>query len=423
MNFFKAFYLTGVTSVLVTIIAFFNNIIITRYLGTAGRGKYSIILNSVVILALVFGEGIRRSNIIRVVYFRKKIFQLVKKNLTYFFSLTFGLLVIYFGFSNLSSKILRINEKYILLIILATVLNILWRLFQAIFLGLEDYKNYNFVQFIYTSLIFIVNIFIVFIFHFSLFEIIINIIFISVIIVFLEIIKLSKIKVNNVEIKSPPESNNLILRATIASILGFILLKGDIFLVNYYLKDSITGIYSITLVITDLFQRLPLVLGPIVIARSASRNLDEELLKIAKMSRVLVAINILAVVFMIFFGRWLIVFLFSDKFVQSFDLLIYILPALIVFASGHIINAFFMGRGFPNFLILNNFVFAGLDLLLNILFIPKFGVKTAAISCSVSYTLWALSFIFYFILKYKIGFKDMFIVKKEDIILIKNSIM
>ena len=66
MRFFKAFYITGFITGIVTLLAFVNNVILTRYLGPEGRGEYSIVANLILILALIFGEGIRRSNIIAV---------------------------------------------------------------------------------------------------------------------------------------------------------------------------------------------------------------------------------------------------------------------------------------------------------------------------------------------------------------------
>ena len=139
------------------------------------------------------------------------------------------------------------------------------------------------------------------------------------------------------------------------------------------------------------------------------------------MSRVLVITNIVAVLFFLLFGKWIITFFFTDEFAMSFNLLLYILPSLIVFSSGHIINAFFMGQGFPNFVIINNFSFAILNILLNFILIPKYGIEVAAINCSISYFLWAMVFIIYFKRKYKFAFRDLLIVKKEDFSLIKKG--
>ncbi len=424
MNFFKAFYITGATSLLVTVIAFFNNIIITRYLGPTGRGKYSIVLNTVTILALVFGEGLRRSNILFTAKNKNQIIKIAKRTFYYFLVLVIIALFLYLLFASNFSVLLKINSKFVLLSLLTTTFVILWRSLQSIFLGIEDFKSYNFTQLFYTLLIFLSNVFIVYIFKLSIFEIIFNFIVVSFIVFIYEIFRLKELKINIIKNSDNDKKNNsLVLRATIASIFSFILLKGDIFIVNYFLNSSTTGIYSITLVITDLFQKLPLILGPIIIARSANRNLQKEVLNISKMSRVLIIINIIAVIFVFFIGKWLIVFFFSSSFINSFFLLIYILPALVIFSSGHIVHAFLMGQGFPNFLIVNNIIFSLLDVVLNIIFIPKYGIKAAAISCSVSYFLWSISFISYFVLKYNVKVKDMLLVKSNDFIFIKKNII
>lgn len=415
MKFFRAFYLTGATSLIVTVIGFLNNVIVTRFLGPSGRGEYSVVMNIVLILSLILGEGLRRGNIIFVGWDKENIRRIVRK--TFKFNLFLALLfipIVYFRLDFIY-KLLKIDFRLINLSLYLTIFLIFWRSLQSIFLGLEDYKKYNSMQFFYTFIFFVVNLLIIYVFKGDLIDIILSFMVSSIAVSLLAIWWI--IRSDLFKINKPIQHNQegLIVKATIASIFGFILLKGDIFLVNYFTNSADTGIYSITLVITDLFQKLPLILGPIVIARSVNKDENIETLNIAKMSRVLVGINVLGIAFLMLFGQDIISILFSDKFEESFHLLIYILPALLLFSSGHIINAFFIGRGFPPIVIVNSVVFSLLNILLNIIFIPRFGTIAAAINCSVSYLFWSISFLIYFAVKYNYSFADLFLMNKNDI--------
>ncbi len=421
MNFFRAFYITGATSVLVTIIAFFNNVIVTRFLGPEKRGKYSIAINIVMIFALILGEGLRRGNVILVGKEKLSVSKVVNRTFVYVLLLALLFSMIIFFQDNFLESLLKIEPRLIILALYLTVLLIFWRSLQSIFLGLEDYKRFNLIQFIYTLLIFIFNLFVIFIYKGSLNEIILSFLFSSIVIVFLSLFWIKQLNVNGEE-KRKNEADNLILKATIASVFGFILLKGDIFFVNYFTNSTNTGIYSITLVVTELFQKLPLILGPIVISRSANKNEKLEIINVSKLSRVLAFINFLAALFVLLFGKEIIIFFFSNKFSTSYDLLVFILPSLLFFSSGHIINAFFMGRGFPKIVVVNAVVFSTLNIALNFFLIPKYGTQAAAFNCSLSYLLWSFSFIFYFSNKYKISLLDMLIINKQDVYEIKSKI-
>ncbi len=423
MNFFKAFYITGATSVLVTIIAFFNNVIVTRYLGPSGRGQYSIAVNIILILSLILGEGIRRSNILIVGKNKNSAHLLIKKTFFYFLGLILlGIILIIIVNKNFITLSLDVAPQLINIAILATAFIILWRSLQSIYLGLQDYKRYNQAQLFYTALIFLINILIIYLFHLPLLFVISNFVLVSFIISIYEFYGL-KNYFNQGKVSIIKEDNHLVIRATITSISSFILLKGDIFIVNHFLGAHETGIYSISLVIVDIFQKLPLVLGPIIIARSANYGAKQEVENIAKLTRVLVATNILFVLLTLVIGRMVIMFVFSNQFEQSYYLLLYILPALVIFSSGHIINAFLMGQGFPNFVILNNLFFAIFDILLNYILIPIIGIKAAAINCSISYILWSISFFIYFKVKYGISFRDILFVKFSDIKFIYNKVL
>lgn len=415
MKFFKAFYITGFTSIIVTIFAFFTNVIVTRYLGPEGRGNYSIVSNLILVLTLVLGEGIRRNNVILIGNKSSSIKNVFSKNLIYFLSLLVPSYILVMMFPSVFEKFMKVNYDYIIIGVTAALLGILWKGLQAIFLGLQDYKNYNLVLLIYTIGIFIINISIVYIFNLGIFAILNTFIVISFIVIVYEIFLIYRISDNSQKYKDSNENGKLILHATVSSIAVFIMLRGDIFYLNYYSDLNTTGIYSLTKVFVDLFQKLPFVLGPIIIARSASLNIEKEVSNIAKLSRVLILINVITIIFTYLFGDYIIKILFTSKFLDAYNYLLLILPSMLIFSSGHIINAFLMGQGFPNVVVINSVFFGLLNFIFNIVLIPKFGVVATPIISCVTFALWSFVFLLYFSWKYNFSFFELVFVKKTDL--------
>ena len=97
MQFLKDFSITSITSVVITLIALFNNIIITRQIGPDGRGIYSVVSNLVILLGLIFGEGIRRSNTILIGKIKSDLNKLINDTLLYTFFLSIIFIIIYFN--------------------------------------------------------------------------------------------------------------------------------------------------------------------------------------------------------------------------------------------------------------------------------------------------------------------------------------
>ena len=62
MNFSKGFSLSFISTLIITVVTFFYNILITRQLGPEGRGKYAILITMVLLFTFLLGEGLRKSN-------------------------------------------------------------------------------------------------------------------------------------------------------------------------------------------------------------------------------------------------------------------------------------------------------------------------------------------------------------------------
>ncbi|MDX1702580.1 MAG: oligosaccharide flippase family protein, partial [Melioribacteraceae bacterium] len=228
MDFFKKIWITGSTSIVVTILAFVNNIIVTRALGPEGRGIYAVISNLILLLMLVFGEGIRRSNVILIGRKKDATRQLLTFTLKYS-----AVLIIIFIFILLikpvyDSLLPNISTLLLVLGFAVAFFTILWQAVQAISLGQQKIIDYNVMLFTQIAIVLIINILGVLLFNFSVGEFITSLLVSACLTLLIGVIRLkdkrndfnTDYKINSSEVFS------ISLKSTSASILMFLTLRG-----------------------------------------------------------------------------------------------------------------------------------------------------------------------------------------------------
>lgn len=422
MNFIKGLSITGGTTVLITIIAFLNNVIVTNQIGADGRGKYVIITNIILLFSLLLGEGIKRSNTILVGNDRSNLSKLISQTLVYGIFLSILFLAAFVLKSYWMFLIPNLSSQLIILALIITLFTILWRATQALFLGLEKIYEFNLLQILTIALTFLINLVGIFFFDFELLQIVYTITFSTIITFILGIIKLkAKISIKDFDYSIFKSSTvSISTKSTLSALQNFATLKGDLFLINFFLSSASAGIYSIALVFSEILQKIPNIAGPLIVSRSANsshKNTEEITSRLFKTTLYL---DLIIAIILVLLGKLIIVSLFGNEFEESYLVLLFLLPALIFYGPGTILHAFFMGKGYPKFMLWCNGSIAIINISLNILLIPKYGFMVAGIISSFSYTLWTLIYIYYFVTNTSQDFSKLFLVNNDDITIIRN---
>lgn len=418
MNFLKSFSITASSNAILVIVAFLNNVIITRQIGAEGRGQYIVVTNLILLLTLFLGEGIRRSNTIIVGKDKTAISKLILINFIYSIFITILLLVIFF-FKDIWQYFLpNISEIMFLLSLIVIVFAILWQAFQAVFLGLQNYYAFNLIQLIPTIATFIINIVGIYLFNFQIVEIIFSLLIASLLSLLFGLISFRrKLFIGNISSNISNKNFGLLsIKSTLSASFIFILLRGNVFFINFFLGAQEAGIYSIAYIFLDMTQKLPNIASPILISKTVSDFSNSAIMNTAKLVRVVLVINIIFILFLFIFGKLIIVLLFKSEFEESFNILLYLLPAILFFGCGAIIYAYYMSREYPTNIIWLNGIFAFISVILNIIFIPIYGLKISAFIISLTFISWTFVLSLYFIKETKITFSDLYFIKIEDIL-------
>lgn len=421
MAFIKEFFMGVTVNFFLVVLTFLNNVIITRYLGPENRGKYQLIMNLVILLLLVFGEGVKKRNTIESAKDNKIISFLITNTLKLIF--VFALVTI--PLVAVTNNYILPNISFILLLLAGSIsfFNIIWESNQAILLGLRRIFLYNILFLIPVVVVLLLNIAGIFFFQIGLEGIIQNILIASLLTLILSFYFLKEDIFKSKKSTFSEPSKKLIYKSTFSAIMMYVTLRSDIFLINYFWDSASTGIFAVAMLFSEVSQKVPNIVGPLIITRVSGDKTLSSAFGTVKAFRIIFLFNILLLLSLFLFGEQLILILFKEEFLPSYTIVLYLLPAIFVIGLGGILHSFFIGKEYPRALIIINTITAISNLSLNFILIPSFGITGAAITASISYTFWFISLIILFIKKTGLPLNTLFRLKKEDFDLIIKSFM
>lgn len=175
-------------------------------------------------------------------------------------------------------------------------------------------------------------------------------------------------------------------KAYLVCLLSYLVLKSDIFIVNYYLNREELGNYSLAVSFIDYIYVLPSVIGTIVFQRLSaekSNTVKEDL--ISKVLKIFVPVFVLALVAFFFLSEYLISFVYGEEFLGSVKSIKILLVAVLFMGVQTIQVQFINSFGFPKQVIFYWTVALAINLFLNIQYIEEYGITAVAYSTCISY--------------------------------------
>ena len=404
--------------------------LIARLLGPEKQGQYTLIillptilytfLNSGISISTVYFVGIKKYSD-QEIYFTNLFFSLALS----FFSMVIGLLVtVFFSdyfFANIPIQLLL----YALLIVPMIYLQ---KILQSFLHSKEDFLNLNFVVILNQLGLLFFSLLFVWYLNLSVLGAVISFACTQLLMVIVSYSIIQKKYEFGFSLTSslPYLKDSLIfgLKGHISNILTFLSYRIDVFLIAYLLDDLSVGIYSIAVLLVERIWLIPQAVSSVLFARVS--NLKTEIEKTnftAFASRNALFLTFLSGSVLALISPWLIQFLFGNEFNGSVIPFLYMIPGVVLFALSKILANDFVGRGRPEINSFIAFFVAILNIILNILLIPSFGIKGAAITTSICYGLDAFIKVIYFSLHNKISFFKFVLVRQSDFKFYFNKII
>ena len=415
-SFIKDVARVGVSKFLMIVFGLATSIITARYIGPEGNGIIAALL-VYPSLFMSFGSlGISQST---TYFLGKGIYteQQIKTAITQIWMLTtvFSIIV-----SFLLMRYFSETGGNLYLVILA-LLPIPFSLFNTynsgIFLGSNDIKTYNKINWIPTLIILMGTLIFVVTIKLDVAGALIALIGGPLFMAFVLLFKNKFIQAFSFKYDWKIIKSMLTLGIVYAISLLVINLnyKADIIILDKLSTPFEMGIYSKGQGITQYLWQIPMLFSTIVFARSAvSKDGLQFSHKVAQLLRVsLLFIGLMSIV-LIVFSELIIVGMYGEPFRGSITVLNYLLPGVLILTFYKVLNMDLAGKGKPWISMKAMVPALVLNIIFNIVFIPKYGANGAAISSTISYGFAGVLFLFFYSKEVKISIKEILSYRKTD---------
>jgi O-antigen/teichoic acid export membrane protein len=173
-------------------------------------------------------------------------------------------------------------------------------------------------------------------------------------------------------------------RIYLATLMAFLVIRLDMLLVNAYRGAADAGVYAVTAGLAEGLLVLPVAVGVNLfprIARGADRDLTAGVFRSVS---VLFAIVCLVTVPL---ARPAVDVLYGSQFAEAATLYYWLLPGVFSLGMLTILSHHFAGKGFPLEALLVWFVGLGVNIAINVAFLPSAGLYVAPLASSIAYAL------------------------------------
>jgi O-antigen/teichoic acid export membrane protein len=176
------------------------------------------------------------------------------------------------------------------------------------------------------------------------------------------------------------------LKTYMGSLFLFLAMRLSTLMVNYFAGTGEVGIYSIASSTGDILYMIPASIGMILFPQVSSMKEGgwDYSRKVAVVTAVIMGVLCVLIGFI---ARPLITFFYGQAYVDAAGALLWLLPGIFVYSINTIFMNHFAARGMPIIVVLSPLIVLVAMVLLNLYFIPHFGINGAAMVASISYFL------------------------------------
>ena len=425
-KFTKDSLITFITRVLSLIFGLGTSVIIARVLGPEGKGIYALAILLPATLIMFCNFGIAQASVFYIGKKKYSVEEIFGNNIIFSFLLTIftlliGLIITFF-FAN--SLFPNVAKGYFLLALFLLPLNFFLSFVNYILLGLQKIKEFNFIRILQNFMFLILIILFLLGLGLGLKAVIVaNILscfFGTIFLFFLarKIIGSPSLHFNKSYFKDAFYYGTKIY---LGNIIQFFHYRIDMFLINIFLNPIAVGFYSVAVVISEGIWLVSQSAGTVLFPRVSSET-DKKRLKefTPAVCRNVLFITALGSILLFFLSRWLIILLYSEKFLDSVLPFQILLIGTVTISGWRILVNDLYGRGRPELNIYISLFSVILNIILNVIWIPEYGIAGAAWATSISYTFAFVSITIVYSRISGNGINDIIFVKRSDFNFYRN---
>jgi O-antigen/teichoic acid export membrane protein len=367
-----------------------TNVILARSLGPEGRGVYAVAVVTPAIIALLAQLGIQNAN---VYYTSKKLIALDElAGHAVALALVLGTLcfAVILGYVEVthSRRFLGIGSEYVLVACAALPFYLLTIFFQGILQGTERFVHFNVVlltQYAAPTLGLFVGVVVLrgqtlgAVAAWTASAVVTSLVSVGCV-----------AGLTRLSLRLRTSTLRTLLRFGLVGYLGtltsFVNYRFDVFIVNFFAGARQVGLYAVGTGLAEIVWYLASAAGTVLAPRVASSAREEADRVTEAVSRVVALLALVAAAAIAVLAPFVIVWFFGEDFAESKWAVWLLLPGIVTFSAGRILSMYLLGRGRLPVDLVASFIGLVLTLVLDLLLIPRFGFRGAAVASSVAYT-------------------------------------
>lgn len=235
--------------------------------------------------------------------------------------------------------------------------------------------------------------------------------------------KLFVVKKNQISREKIKEIYKFSFKSYLGSIADFLMYRVDMYIIAFFLPKSLLGVYVIAVNLVERIWLFPESISKVLFAKLVNEKSDERrdiisiyTLKISFYITVLVSLGL------VLFSHLFISLFFGPEYIKAVKYVYILVPGVVCQGMGIICKRILEARGYPGTNAKSSISTLSLNIVLNILLIPKLGVEGAAISSLISYTIYCLFQGIRLKQKFQIKLRKAILLKSKDIKIILDFI-
>jgi O-antigen/teichoic acid export membrane protein len=187
------------------------------------------------------------------------------------------------------------------------------------------------------------------------------------------------------------------VQAHLSNILGFLNYRADMFLVNWFLGPAAVGLYSVGVGLVEKLWMVSYAASTVLFPRVAAETEEQRRKEFTPLvARTVLWITGPAALALVLLSRWIVLLLYSEAFLPAVGALKALLVGIVTLSAGRVLSNDIAGRGFLRLNIYTDLAAITTNVVLNLLWIPRYGIVGAAWASTVSYTVSFLGALFFY---------------------------
>jgi O-antigen/teichoic acid export membrane protein len=444
MGFLRGFSIALSANGIAFVLTFINYKLIYMYLSEADNGVFFLLMRSSMLLSLFFGDWLRLSSMNIAGSDRNIVPVLSANGFWYSVSLAIVLTVLFscvashraLGFSSLLDKTVSgVPLLYLPVIIVVGTALIARNNWQSLLLVNHRMFSYSFTFVLWVIVFLALDFFFLVIFKYGLNFVVVALIIATIasaVWAFGSWRGYSRIVPSNRHTFRPSwnvfsMSGKIGMRAWVAVLGMFLMINVHTFAIQPLAATPAEGlvmvaIFSICFRVFQLFQRGADVAGTVLYSHVVQVDDKTSSTMTMLVSRNIVLVSVVFAFTCALVGKTLIHVISSTGYVVAYVPLLIMLPGIVAVNAGSVINNYYWGRTYPLKIITAPYIATLIGLVLNIVLIPRIGVRGATVSFSVMSVVWLLYQTSWFLRDSGLRVHEVLVPRISDIVLVLSRI-